>query len=69
MMSTMSMSITLALLNVAGGLCLAFAFRPSKEWPPGCFRWGYGTQVAFNRDLFRLGLAFFVLGAVGGVFR
>ncbi len=51
------MTLLAAALNVGGGLCLAFAFKASKEAPPRFFRWSYGTPIAFNRDLFWLGVA------------
>jgi len=57
-----------AILSLASGLALAFAFRASKEtkglvpW----YKWGPGTGVAFNRGVFGLGVAGLVAGNVIG---
>lgn len=65
------MIILAVLLNVGGGLALAFSFKASKEakgltrW----YKWGYGTAVAFNRGLFWLGVFGLAVGNVFGAIR
>jgi hypothetical protein len=64
----MMLGIAAAAAGLIGGLCLAYSFKVSREadFLIRPFRWGDGTAVRFNRDLFRVGVAGITLAAILG---